>query len=308
MNANQKSFNIYNEFDSLIRKNGYTTSKQGEVIFNYGTREVAVYIPSIHVNYTNADIWYVLEYYYGIVTRIDTVSVKTADGTSSKFKSAFVYFTTNMFDQDFSKQIRINPSVAVNYHNKSREIRNNEFWMLLPNNSSVSYTTLSLDQIETQMDMLVPKVATDAEESAALTANRAFLVELRNKQNRVTPPYKDTSINVHQLARNIELMEQRMRCVVVSEQFDHIPSINGTSIVLIENVPLEYTETDLWDHFDKFGGILMLKVMRDPFTRTRMLGYAYVCYHEDFNGESAKKAIESTFCECKITRGTLVPI
>ena len=220
MSANQKPFNIHNEFDSLIRKNGYTTSKQGEVIFNHGTREVAVYIPSIHVKYTNSDIWYVFEFFYGIVTRIDTVSVKTADGKSSKFKSAFVYFTTNLFDFDFSKQIRINPNVGTPYMNRyfrqpNAKVRNSEYWMVLPNTSAVSYTTLTLDQIESKMDALEVKIANYAveeernEEKASLDANRKFLVELRAKQNQEVPAYVDTSINVHQLARNIELMELR---------------------------------------------------------------------------------------------------
>jgi hypothetical protein len=73
------------------------------------------------------------------------------------------------------------------------------------------------------MDVLEGKIAdyakigpeTEAtEEKASLDANRNFLVELRAKQNHVVPPYVDTSINVHQLARNIELMEERMRDVV----------------------------------------------------------------------------------------------
>jgi hypothetical protein len=307
MSANQKPFNIHNEFDSLIRKNGYTTSKQGEVIFNHGTREVAVYIPSIHVKYTKSDIWYVFEFFYGIVTRIDTVSIKTADGKSTKFKSAFVFFSTNLFDFDFSKQIRIIPSRVLNQKNKSRELRMNEFWMLLPNNSTVSYTTLTLDQIEAQInDILVAKVVNNAEESATLTANRQFLVELRNKQNRVTPPYQDTSINVHQLARNLELMETRLRAIVPSVQFDHVPSIARTTTVLIDNLPLDYKEENVWDHFGKFGSVSLVKVMRDPFTRTRTLGYAYVCYYEDGKGEDAAKAIASTFGDCKMTLATIV--
>ena len=183
----------------------------------------------------------------------------------------------------------------------------NEFWMLLPNNSSVSYTTLTLDQIQYQMDdILAAKVVNNAEESAALTANREFLVELRKKQNRVTPPYQDTSINVHQLARNIELMETRLRAIVPSVQFDHVPSIPRTTTVLVENVPLEYKEDEVWDHFGKFGSVSLIKVMRDPFTRTRMLGYAYVCYYEDGKGECAAKAIASKFGDCKMTLATIL--
>jgi hypothetical protein len=42
----------------------------------------------------------------------------------------------------------------------------------------------------------------------ALAANYGFLVEIRNKQNGIISA--DTRINVHQLARNIELMEKRV--------------------------------------------------------------------------------------------------
>lgn len=312
MSSIQTPFNIYNEFDSLIRQTGYTTSRHGEVIFTKKSREVSVYIPSIHVRYTNSAIWHVFEYFFGVVTRIDTVSVKTADGTSSKFKSAFVFFATTD-NRDYTKQIRINPNNAdgafmqKHFYQPNRRLRESEYWMVLPNNSSVSYTTLTLDQIEWQIDnILVPKVVNNAEESAALTANREFLVELRNKQNRVTPPYQDTSINVHQLARNLELMEERLRAIVPSVQFNHVPSTPRSTMVLVENVPLEYKEHEVWDHFGKFGVVLMLNVMRDPFTRTRALGYAYVCYFEDANGECAAKAIASTFGECKMTLATIL--
>lgn len=312
MNSTQQPFNIHNEFDSLIRQTGYTTNEHGELIFADESHEVSVYIPSIHIRYTNSVIWHVFESFFGVVTRIDTVSVKTVDGTSSKFKSAFVFFTTTS-DRDFSKQIRINPNntdsdfVKKHFYQTNQHIRESEYWMVLPNNTLVSHTNLSLDQIEAQIDdILVAKVVNNAEESAALTANRQFLVELRNKQNHVTPPYQDTSINVHQLAHNLELMEQRMRAIVPSAQFDHIPSISTTTMVLIENVPLEYKEQDVWDHFGKFGCISMIKVMRDQFTRTRMLGYAYVCYYTDVKGEYAANAIASTFCECKMTLVTVI--
>jgi len=83
------------------------------------------------------------------------------------------------------------------------------------NTSAVSYTTLTLAEIESKMDALEGKIANYAveeerdAEKASLDANRYFLVELRAKQNQEVPAYVDTSINVHQLARNIELMELR---------------------------------------------------------------------------------------------------
>jgi hypothetical protein len=138
-----------------------------------------------------------------------------------------VYFATDS-DTDFSEKTRINPNIGTPYMNRyfrqpNAKVRNSEYWMLLPNTSAVSYTTLTLDEIASKMDVLEGKIANYAkvgpeaeatEEKASLDANRNFLVELRAKQNHTIAPYVDTSINVHQLARNIELMEERMRDVV----------------------------------------------------------------------------------------------
>ena len=212
--------NIYNEFNGIIRQHGYGIAKNGAVLMGSKSgREVAVYIPSVHVRYTNSAIWHVFEYLFGVVTRIDTVSVKTKEGVSERFKSVFVYFATDR-DIDFSKQIRINPNVGTPYMNRyfgqpNAKVRNSEYWMVLPNTSAVSYTTLTLAEIESKMNALEGKIANYPveeernEEKASLDANRKFLVELRAKQNQEVPAYVDTSINVHQLARNIELMELR---------------------------------------------------------------------------------------------------
>jgi hypothetical protein len=212
--------NIYNEFNGIIRQHGYGIAKNGAVLMGSKSgREVAVYIPSVHVRYTNSAIWHVFEYLFGVVTRIDTVSVKTKEGVSERFKSVFVYFATDR-DIDFSKQIRINPNVGTPYMNRyfgqpNAKVRKSEYWMVLHNTSAVSYTTLTLAEIESKMNALEVKVANYPveeernEEKASLDANRKFLVELRAKQNQEVPAYVDTSINVHQLARNIELMELR---------------------------------------------------------------------------------------------------
>lgn len=218
--------NIYNEFNGLIRQHGYGIAKNGSVLIgNKMVREVAVYLPSVHIRYTNSAIWHVFEQLYGVVTRIDTVSVKTKEGVSERFKSVFVYFATDR-DIDFSKQIRVNPNISTPYMNRyfrqpNVKVRNSEYWILLPNTSIVSYTTLTLAEIESKMDVLEVKIvnsAVEAEEKASLDANRKFLVELRAKQNREVPPYVDTSINVHQLARNIELMELRFSDVESATQ------------------------------------------------------------------------------------------
>lgn len=226
----QSVFNIYNEFNGLIRQSGYGIAKNGSVLISNKTvREVAVYLPSVHVRYTNSAIWHVFEQLYGVVSRIDTVSVKTKEGVSERFKSVFVYFTTDRYI-NFGSQIRVNPNIGTPYMNRyfrqpNTKVRNSEYWILLPNTSAVSYTTLTLAEIESKMDVLEGKIADYAkigceaeatEEKASLDANRKFLVELRAKQNRAVPPYVDTSINVHQLARNIELMELRFSDVVAA--------------------------------------------------------------------------------------------
>ena len=201
-----KQFNVYNEFSGLIKKNFYKERPA----------DVSVYIPIIPVKYTNAAIWHVFRHNGLIVTRIDTVSVKTKDGVSSDFKSVFVHFMLEgtRHISSFSKQVRIRPHDICNrfmrdhFWERDPMIRLNEYWMLLPNKSCVSNTDLTLDQIESKCAALESQVV--GEDVDALTANRGFLVEIRAKQNGVVPPYVDTSINVHQLARNIELMEQRV--------------------------------------------------------------------------------------------------
>jgi hypothetical protein len=54
---------------------------------------------------------------------------------------------------------------------------------------------------------LIPRVAWDQEEDETLTVNFGFWVELEAK---LAGRPNDTSINIHQLARNIELMEERV--------------------------------------------------------------------------------------------------
>ena len=206
MRKPNKSFDVYNEFSGIIKKNMYKER----------CPDVSVYIPTMHVKYTNAAIWHVFQFNGLIVTRIDTVSVKTKDGVSSNFKSVFVHFMIEGTSHisSFSKQVRIRPHADGNrfmrdhFWQPDPMIRLNEYWMLLPNTSRVSNTTLTLDQIESKCVALESQVV--GEDVDALTANRGFLVEIRAKQSGIVRPYVDTSINVHQLARNIELMEQRV--------------------------------------------------------------------------------------------------
>jgi hypothetical protein len=206
MNA-QAKYDIYNEFAHLVGK--YRLRKEEGYVCK------SVYIPTMHIKYTNAAIWHVFENMGCIVTRIDNVSVKTKDGISPNFKSAFVHFMTND-ETDFANfnNLRIYPHadnipyMKRHFWQPNPKIRKGEYWMLLPNALSVTNTTLTLDDIESKMRVLESQVKGDDVE--ALAANRGFLLEIRDKQNGIIPFAKDTRINVHQLARNIELMEKRV--------------------------------------------------------------------------------------------------
>ena len=202
------AIDLYNEFSNWNNK---LVLPENPVISS-------VYIPTIHKKFTNAAIYHVFDALFGCVTRIDNVQIKTKDGADSKFKSAFVYFIayhqpTNVMDAiGRNEKVRINPNVNTSYMRTyfpqpNAKIRNSEFWLLLPNNNVVPNTTLTLTQIRDKIDALIPLVAWDQEEDETLTVNFGFWVELEAK---LAGRPNDTSINIHQLARNIELMEERM--------------------------------------------------------------------------------------------------
>ena len=215
----------------------------------------SVYIPTIHKKFTNAAIYHVFDALFGCVTRIDNVQLKTKDGADSKFKSAFVYFIaynqpTNVMDAiGRNEKVRINPNVNTSYMRTyfpqpNAKIRNSEFWLLLPNNNVVPDTTLTLAQIRDKIDALVPIVAWDQEEDEALTVNFGFWVEL---EARLAGRPNDTSINIHQLARNIELMEERVAKASQSANAlaDAKAAVDANAKTLVDSVPK--AETDLKD-------------------------------------------------------------
>ena len=209
----------------------------------------SVYIPTIHKKFTNAAIYHVFDALFGCVTRIDNVQIKTKDGADSKCKRVFVYFIayqqpTNVMDAiGRNEKVRINPNVNTSYMRTyfpqpNPKIRNSEFWLLLPNNNVVPDTTLTLAQIRDKIDALVPIVAWDQEEDEALTVNFGFWVELEAK---LAGRPNDTSINIHQLARNIELMEERVAKTLV----DTKAKAAADAKALVDSVPK--AETDLKD-------------------------------------------------------------
>ena len=189
---------------------------------------VSVYIPRIHNKFNNAAVHHVFGELYGIVQRVDNVSVKTPDGTDTQFHSAFVYYVPyprNDLIQRIAedKSVRINPNLNTPYMRKhynqpNPKVRNSEFWMLLPNNSKVPDTDMPLDQIHAKLVELEPRVVDNEEESASLKAYRQFYEEIEAKQRGAIPLYQDTKINVHQLVQNIKLMEQRLDAPKEAEQ------------------------------------------------------------------------------------------
>ena len=275
--SKQGLYNIHDEFQNLSKN----------LRFPRKPITISVYIPSVHVRYTNSAIFHVFDMKFGIVDRIDTVSVKTEDGKSTNFKSVFVYFivpsdNTVVTEIQERGSIRINPNINTDYMNKhfyqtNNKIRNSEFWILLPNNSVVPYTNLSLDQIEAKMTELEHKVVSDVEELAALNANREFLVELRSKQNREMPPYKDNSINVHQLAQNIKLMEDRVELLQ-----KEVPKKNS---LRVNNLNENCVEGMLWDCFVKKGNLMCIKLFRDA-------NCGYILYQNNDDAESALSGID----------------
>jgi len=183
---------------------------------------VSVYIPRIHNKFNNAAVNHVFGELFGIVQRIDNVSVKTPDGIDTQFHSAFVYYVPYQRIADESS-VRINPNLNTPYMRKhynqpNPKVRNSEFWMLLPNNSKVPDTDMSLDHIRAKLAELEPRVVDNEEESASLKAYRQFYEEIEAKQRGAIPLYQDTKINVHQLVQNIKLMEQRLDTPKETEQ------------------------------------------------------------------------------------------
>lgn len=211
------NYNIYSEFAHYpVRR-----AKQSGNL-------VSIYIPRIHNKFNNAALHHVFGELYGIVQRVDNVSVKTPDGTDTQFHSAFVYYVPyprNDLIQRIADEssVRINPNLNTPYMRKhynqpNPKVRNTEYWLLLPNNSKVPDTDMPLDQIHTKLVELEPRVVDNEEESASLKAYRQFYEEIEAKQRGAISLYQDTKINVHQLVQNIKLMEQRLDAPKEAEQ------------------------------------------------------------------------------------------
>ena len=329
---------IYNEFSA---KNAKLNLPKDPVISS-------VYIPTIHKNFTNAAIYHVFETLFGCVTRIDTVQIKTKDNSVSKFKGAFVHFIAytrpaNVMDAvNAGEKVRINPNVNTGYMRKyfpqpNAKIRNTEFWLLLPNNTLFPDTTLTLPQLRNLMDQLDGFILGNEEECESMKANRGFLAELEAKQSRHLNT--DTSINVHQLARNIELMEDRIsngtakprRVITIKatasdpkgeatasviqdlthyllwsddeneakKQYANICASNKT--LFVENILPDCHESELFESFNSSGIVESVKIIRDPETKDAQR--AYVTYLDAKDTEAALNTMnQDVEGGCRVSR------
>jgi hypothetical protein len=173
----------------------------------------SVYIPSIHRDYDVSTLCYVFQTLFGIVCRIDRIEKTEVEPV---FQSMFIYYyenTKNACDQN-----RVYPAKYVQNRQILRKspVGPNEYWVILPNKKTFPDTTLTLDEISQRFDKMesdlsggsASKEDTD-KELAILSENREYLRELRYAQNTPNCYYLDTTVNIHQLAQNLQLMEER---------------------------------------------------------------------------------------------------
>jgi hypothetical protein len=278
-NQTQAKFNIYHEFRESRNMPGKT---------------VSVYIPTVHVRYTNSAICHVFNHLFGVVDRIDTVSIKSKDDAPSNFKAIFVHYfptTPNDLIRDVEKNgsMRINPNVNTPYMNRyfwqpNAKVRNTEYWMILANKHFVPYTDLSLGVIELMMNDVEKQLCFEKEREA-LAANRKFFQELRAKENCEIPHYVDTSINVHQLVNNIMLMEAR------AEQDKEQRAFTVGATLLVENMKEDMLEPELWEQFSGVESLIAVKVCKNP-ANGKTLQYGYVHYETPEQASKAFKELE----------------
>lgn len=269
----------------------------------------SVYIPSIHRDYDVTTICGVFFKSFGVVCRIDRVEKTQPE---RDFQSMFVYYYETLREKIHDSQQRhFSPIYQTNRvypsdHVSNRQIRQrspisqNEFWVLLPNKKMFPDTTLTLNEISRRFDQMEHDLQADADadsELAILSENREYLRELRYAQN--TPCYYlDTSINIHQVAQNLLLMEDRY---AVKEAKKYKFDVAGTTL-FVENIPTDFEEMDLWNHFSSLqSGLICAKVCRNPRTKESM-GFGYVCFDE---GVAISNEVLASF---KITVSTAVSV
>ena len=264
-----------------------------EFIGEHGFDKLAsVLIPSIHKDYDTYTICCVFQQLFGTVCRIDRVYNTTS---SPDFQSVFVYYYENNYYNVRREPLvnnRIYPGKYVQargFFIKQSQIKPTEFWVALPNKTMFSDTILTLDEISLRIEemgeRLVREDFKDQDELDILAENREYLRELRYAENTPGYPYLDTKINIHQLAQNLKLMEERY---VDKKEKNFRFEIEGTTTMFVEDIPAEFKEPELWDHFCKQPGLIAVKVCKYQKNKESML-CGYVCFESEASAETVIK-------------------
>ena len=237
----------------------------------------SVYIPSIHRDYDVNAICNVFHALFGTVTRIDRIEKTEPE---REYQSMFVYYHERVNTALNDKNNRVYPGRYVQNRQFLRRtpIGPKEFWVVLPNKKMFPDTTLTLDEISSGFDRMEADIQGDAEELAILSENREYLRELRYAQN--TPCYYlDTRINIHQVAQNLYLMEERF---LVKQEKNFRFEVDGITM-FVENIQPDFGEPELWERFSEMHpGVLATKICRTPKTK-ESLGVGYVCFDMCFD-------------------------
>ena len=264
----------------------------------------SVYIPSIHSDYDVSTICYLFQIMFGIVCRIDRVEKPNPEPV---FHSMFVYYyeKNNLScESAMDQNNRIYPAKWIWNRQalQSSPISPHEFWVILPNKKMFPDTTLTLDEISKGFDRMEADLngsalvggsalVADSKELAILSENREYLRELRYAQNTPNCYYLDTSINVHQLAQNLKLMEERY---AEKQEKNFRFDIGGTTL-FVENIPSDFAEPELWEYFSKLQpGLIGAKVCKNPKTKESMR-CGYVCFDIETIAENIVNNIENGF-------------
>lgn len=252
----------------------------------------SVYIPSIHRDYDVNAICNVFHALFGTVTRIDRIEKTEPE---REYQSMFVYYHERVNTALNDKNNRVYPGRYVQNRQFLRRtpIGPKEFWVVLPNKKMFPDTTLTLDEISSGFDRMEADIQGDAEELAILSENREYLRELRYAQN--TPCYYlDTRINIHQVAQNFYLMEERFLVkrwgssetmeerFLVKQEKNFRFEVDGITM-FVENIQPDFGEPELWERFSEMHpGVLATKICRNPKTK-ESLGVGYVCFDVCFD-------------------------
>jgi len=258
----------------------------------------SVYIPSIHRDYDVSTLCYVFQRLFGTVCRIDRIEKTTVEPV---FQSMFIYYYENgqnACDQKACDQNRVYPAKFVQSRQFLRKslVNPNEYWVILPNKKMFPDTTLTLDEISKRFDRMEADLGDDLknqrkeneqtdqdtiDELAILSENREYLRELRYVQNTPNSYYLDTTVNIHQVAQNLQLMEERY---LYNKEKNFRFEIGGTTL-FVENIPSEFGESELWEKFQS-QGLIGAKVCRNPKTKESMR-CGYVCFDTKADAEAA---------------------